>query len=79
MADVWLRSFAAALPTVRRVHSDSEVRTWFSTVVVPQLETWVATAGGPVIGLLVLDGDELEQLYLDPSWRGRGVGDRFMD
>ncbi len=79
IADVWLRSFAAALPTVRRAHGDDEVRSWFSYVVVPQYETWVAIAEGSVIGLLVLDGEELEQLYLDPSWRGRGVGDRFMD
>ncbi|WP_431043482.1 N-acetyltransferase family protein [Streptomyces sp. P1-3] len=79
IADVWLRSFAAALPTVRRAHGDDEVRSWFTHVVVPQYETWVAVAEGSVIGLLVLDGEELEQLYLDPSWRGRGVGDRFMD
>ncbi|MET7618234.1 GNAT family N-acetyltransferase [Streptomyces sp. NPDC005408] len=79
LADVWLRSFTAALPTVRRAHSDDEVRDWFSYVVVPQYETWVAVAQGSVIGLMVLDGGELEQLYLDPSWRGRGLGDRFVD
>lgn len=79
IADVWLRSFTAALPTVRRPHGDDEVRDWFSYVVVPQYETWVAVAEVFVVGLLVLDGEELEQLYLDPSWRGRGIGDRFMD
>ncbi|GAA3368569.1 GNAT family N-acetyltransferase [Streptomyces sannanensis] len=78
VADVWLRSFAAALPTVRRAHTDQEVRDWFSYVVVPKYETWVATAEDRVVGLLVLDGEELEQLYLDPSWRGRGLGDRFV-
>ncbi|WP_328682007.1 GNAT family N-acetyltransferase [Streptomyces sp. NBC_00322] len=79
VAGVWLRSFAAALPTVRRAHDDDEVRAWFSHVVVPRYETWIAVAEGSVVGLLVLDGEELEQLYLDPSWRGRGVGDRFVD
>ncbi|QES52796.1 GNAT family N-acetyltransferase [Streptomyces venezuelae] len=78
MAEVWLRSFAAALPTVRRAHGDDAVRDWFSFVVVPQYDCWVAVAGGAVIGLLVLDGEELEQLYLDPAWRGRGVGDRLV-
>ncbi|WP_027944398.1 GNAT family N-acetyltransferase [Amycolatopsis taiwanensis] len=78
MAAVWLRSFAAALPTVRRAHDDDEVRNWFSQVVVPQQEAWVAVAGASVAGLLVLADTELEQLYLDPSWRGRGLGDRFM-
>ncbi|WP_370379005.1 N-acetyltransferase family protein [Catenulispora sp. GAS73] len=80
VADVWLRSFAAALPTVRRAHDDADVRGFFADVVVPHHETWVADDGGTVVGLLVLDdGQELEQLYLDPSWRGRGLGDRFVD
>jgi len=80
IADVWLRSFAAALPTVQRAHDDAAVREFFADVVVPRHETWVADAGGAVVGLLVLgEGQELEQLYLDPSWRGRGLGDRFVD
>ncbi|MEQ8144993.1 GNAT family N-acetyltransferase [Streptomyces sp. OP7] len=77
-ADVWLRSFAAALPSVRRAHDDAEVRAWFSHVVVPRHETWVAVVDSGVVGVLVLEGGELEQLYLDPSWRGRGLGDRFV-
>ncbi|MFF9766617.1 GNAT family N-acetyltransferase [Streptomyces sp. NPDC014636] len=47
VADVWLRSFATALPTVGRAHSDDEVRAYFREVVVPLHETWVAeTADG---------------------------------
>lgn len=45
IADVWLRSFRAALPTVRLAHGDDEVRDWFSAVVIPGYETWVAAAG----------------------------------
>lgn len=78
MAAVWLRSFAAALPTVRRAHNDDEVRDWFSHVIVPRHEAWVAVARDSVVGLLVLAGTEIEQLYLEPSWRGRGLGDRFL-
>ncbi|MFZ3498693.1 N-acetyltransferase family protein [Streptomyces sp. 5.8] len=78
MADTWLRSFKTALPTVRLAHGDEEVRDWFSSVVVPRYETWIAAADGSVVGLLVLDGQELDQLYLDPSWRGQGLGDRLL-
>lgn len=78
IADTWLRSFRTALPTVRLAHSDAEVRDWFSYVVVPQYETWIAVVDGSVVGFLVLDGEELEQLYLDPSWRGQGLGDRLL-
>ncbi|GGY83234.1 histone acetyltransferase [Streptomyces olivaceoviridis] len=78
-ADVYLRSFDAALPTVVRPHTDDEVRDYIRDVVVPLRETWVAEAAGAgVVGLMVLDGESLSQLYLDPRWRGRGIGDRFM-
>ncbi|HEX5540468.1 MAG TPA: GNAT family N-acetyltransferase [Micromonospora sp.] len=79
VAEVWLRSYAAALPTVRRTHSDDAVRAWIIDVVVPDLETWVAVAEATVVGMMVLHGDWLEQLYLDPPWRGQGVGDGFVD
>ncbi|MGW4446081.1 N-acetyltransferase family protein [Streptomyces sp. NPDC004682] len=78
-ADVWLRSFAAALPTVVRPHSDDEVRAYLRDVVLPRHETWVAEdAGAGIVGMMVLDGETLSQLYLDPVWRGRGLGDRFV-
>ncbi|MET9356329.1 GNAT family N-acetyltransferase [Streptomyces sp. NPDC006617] len=78
-ADVWLRSFAAALPTVVRPRSDSEVRAYFRHVVVERHETWLAEAAdGAVAGVMVLEGAELSQLYLAPEWRGRGIGDRFV-
>ncbi|MFI0989809.1 GNAT family N-acetyltransferase [Streptomyces exfoliatus] len=37
----------------------------------------MATLEGAVVGLLVLDGDELDQLHVDPPWRGHGIGDRL--
>lgn len=77
-AEVYLRSFSAALPTVVRPRSDDEVRAYIRDVVVPSRETWVAVADDQVVGLMVLAGDLLSQLYLDPDWRGRGIGDRFV-
>ncbi|MFF7241251.1 GNAT family N-acetyltransferase [Streptomyces collinus] len=80
-ADVWLRSFAAALPTVVRPRTDDDVRDYFREVVVPLRETWVAEAPGEdggIVGVMVLNGDDLSQLYLAPDWRGRGIGDRFV-
>ncbi|MFF4485816.1 GNAT family N-acetyltransferase [Streptomyces sp. NPDC001544] len=79
-ADVWLRSFAAALPTVVRPRSDDEVHEYFRHVVVPLRETWVAEEedGGGIVGVMVLEDELLSQLYLAPEWRGRGIGDRFV-
>nr|WP_203615298.1 GNAT family N-acetyltransferase [Streptomyces sp. SID13726] len=77
---MYLRSFAAALPTVVRPRSDDEVRAYLRDIVVPLRETWVAEVRetGAIVGLMVLADDLLSQLYLDPDWRGRGLGDRFV-
>ena len=77
VADVWLRSSDAALPTVRRAHPDDEVRGWVREVLLPRHDAWVAEAGA-VVGVLALSEGWLDQLYLDPDWRGRGIGDRFV-
>ena len=78
VAEVWLRSFDAALPTVRRAHPDDEVRRWIRDEVVVRADTWVAGAGGAVVGVLALSPGWIDQLYLDPDARGQGIGDRFV-
>lgn len=78
MAEVWLRSFAAGLPSVRLAHTPDEVRGWIRDVVVPGPDTWVATVDDAVVGLLAVDGHWLNQLYVEPAWRGRGVGDALV-
>jgi GNAT superfamily N-acetyltransferase len=60
------------------VHSDDEVRAWFREVVLPSREVWVAETGATIVALLVLDGDWVDQLYVEPGWTGRGVGSRLL-
>lgn len=38
----------------------------------------MAVTENGVVGVMVLNGGELKQLYFDPVWRGRSIGDRFM-
>ena len=78
IAGVWLRSFNAALPTVRRAHPDKAVLGWISNVLLPGHDVWVAEADGAVVGMLALSEGWLDQLYLDPVWRGRGIGVRLL-
>jgi GNAT superfamily N-acetyltransferase len=74
-ADVWLRSRRAAVPAVPApVHPDDEVRHHFETVLVPARETWLAEADGAIVAVLVLDGAEVDQLYVDPDWQRGGIG-----
>ena len=83
VADVWLRSFGSALPTVRRAHSDDDVRSWIRDVVVPGRETWVATVDDAVAAMMVLGAvtdivGEIDQLYVDPPTQGYGLGSRLV-
>ena len=79
VAEVWLRARRAAVPVVPSpVHPDDEVRRYFATVLVPTKETWLAEADGAAIAVLVLDDEEVDQLYVTPDWQRRGVGSRLV-
>jgi len=79
-ADVYLRSRHAAVPAIPPlVHRDDEVRAWFADTVFPERELWVAVdTSGPVIGIMVIDGDFIDQLYVDPTRTGAGVGSKLL-
>lgn len=79
IADVWLRSFDAGLPTVRRAHTDDEVRGWIRDVLLDRHEVSVALVDGAVVGVLATSAGWLDQLYIDPDWQGRGIGSRLVE
>lgn len=75
VADLWLRARNEASPTIpSAVHSDDEVREWFSSHVVGDLEFWVAEDDERLAGILVFDDGRLDQLYVEPTMTGRGIG-----
>jgi GNAT superfamily N-acetyltransferase len=55
------------------IHTEREVHIWMADVVVPNKEVWVAERR-TVDGLLVLDGTEVEMLYVHPRAQGHGLG-----
>jgi GNAT superfamily N-acetyltransferase len=84
VATVHLRSRAFALPTVPVVHDDAEVRRWIADEVIGHRDVTVAELDGTIVGWMVLDGEHggrgwIDQLYLDPAWLGRGLGDSFVE
>jgi GNAT superfamily N-acetyltransferase len=70
------RKAAAAAGTIPPlVHDDRDTAQWIGQPVNAELDCWVAeTPSGALAGLLVLDRDWLEQLYVDPDLTGQGVG-----
>jgi GNAT superfamily N-acetyltransferase len=76
VADLYLRARKAAYPTIPMlVHTDEDVRRWIAQRVVRHAELWVAESeDGALVGLLVLEDDWVDQLYVAPTLTGRAIG-----
>src|ERR1700761_5926144 len=79
LAALWLRSRRASTSIPPTVHPDDEVHKWFEEVVLPSGEVWVATGNDKVVGLMVLDQDWIDQLYVDPTETGKGIGGALIE
>jgi GNAT superfamily N-acetyltransferase len=79
LAELYLRARKAAIPTIpMTAHTDDEVRAWIAELVIPRSEVWLAESG-ELVGLLVLDDDWVDQLYVDPELTGRGIGTQLIE
>lgn len=79
-AEVWWRSrTAAAQHLPDPVHSRADVERWFAEVLYPDHQTWIAVRDDEVVGVLTLDGDDLDQLYVVPEAAGHGIGSMLVD
>ncbi len=80
IVDVWLTSWRATFDFPPGA-PDDQVRTWLTTELVPNHETWVAAdpaSDGRVVALMALSDTMVEQLYVAPEWIGRGLGGRLL-
>jgi GNAT superfamily N-acetyltransferase len=74
-ADIYLQARAEAIGAGTMppaVHGDDEVRGWMRDVVLADREVWLACTGADAapVGLLVLDTEWLDHLYVRPAaWR----------
>ena len=80
-AGLYLRAREAALRAgsiPAGVHDDDDVRGYFASRIVEDCELWVAEQDGALAGILVLDGDFVDQLYVEPGLTGRGIGSALL-
>ena len=80
-ADLYLRAREAALRAgsiPAGVHDDDDVRGYFASHIVKDCELWVAEDDGALAGILVLDGDFVDQLYVEPALTGHGIGSALL-
>ncbi|MEU8223532.1 GNAT family N-acetyltransferase [Kribbella sp. NPDC048915] len=79
-AALWWRSRhadGAQLPAA--IHTEEQVAVWFADVLLPDAQTWVALGDDRIVAVLTLDGDDLDQLYVDPEAGGQGIGSALVD
>jgi len=78
VADVLLPHVADRPLNLRRFPDGIDHQGFFQQHAGDHVPDWVATVEDSVVGMMVLHGGELGQLYLDPPWRGSGIGDRLV-
>lgn len=74
IGDLYVASRAVALPFLREVHGPAEMRAWLRDALLPRDTSWVAYRGNVLCGLMTLDGEVIDQLYLQPNRRREGIG-----
>ena len=79
VAEVYIASRRGAAEFMPTIHSDEEIRGWIASVLVPNLEVWVAEVDGRIGGFVALDGEMLDQLFIAPAMQRQGVGERLLN
>ena len=79
LASIHHRSREAAMPWIPLVHEEAETRGWMRGIVLPNQWVLVAERHGRPVGFAAVEGEWLEQLYVEPEAIGTGVGRPLLD
>ncbi|MBV8164802.1 MAG: GNAT family N-acetyltransferase [Candidatus Eremiobacteraeota bacterium] len=75
IAEIHLVSRRHEVPYLQRPHTDEETRDYFARRVGHRPAAWwVATARDKLVGYMLIDGENLDHLYVRPGWQRRGIG-----
>lgn len=77
-ADVIHRSTSAAYSFMSWTHSREETRAWFAASVDDWSAIWLAERDGRLVGVLCLNDDHIDQLFVDSGEQRTGIGSRLL-
>lgn len=73
-----MRASLCSLPWMPLLHTPEEDRDFIRDRVLPGQQVTVVEANGRIVGFVAVEGEWIEQLYLDPAWTGLGIGSRLL-
>lgn len=78
---VWYRSLVGSLAYMRQdqLRSEASYKAFFRNAVVATRDVWVAELEGRAVGVLALEGSEIDRLYVAPEAQGRRVGTALLE
>ena len=78
---MWRRSREGVQPALeaRLNYSPEDDLRFFTDTILSECNVWLAIASKRPVGLLAINGDSVEQLYIEPIEQRRGVGTALLD
>jgi len=77
-ADVIHRSTSAAYSFMTWTHSRQGTRAWFAAALEDWTQVWLAERDGRVVGVLCLQDDHIDQLFVDSGDQRLGIGSQLI-
>ena len=77
--EVWLRGWDSAKLRVHSPHDAERLRSIIPRWIEGGVLAYVAVVGTTVVGFVMLRGEELGQLYVDPDYQRKGIGRKLLE
>ena len=78
---LWRRAREQAFPDFqrRKGHTFEDDQAYFKDVILVNNDVWVGELGGKPVAFMAIAGDFIDQLYVDPDYQRRGLGEALLD